>query len=152
MPCSDDHCHIVIAYCQDYSAQWSGWNDAATLSANFQTLYDSWIPDKYHVEILNFSFKDEVERMMELLNAATIFYMGGVRGRHRTTRINVATEHVQQLIAALKGKVQRSEIAYIGICGGGMFAGKSTEFVHAPFDLLEGTNVYFDSNVCAKMM
>ena len=143
MPRSDSQRRIVIACCQDFSSLL----DTATLCANFQKLYDMWTPDKYHIEIRRFSFKDEIERMTELLNAATIFYMAGVHGRHRTTRIDVATEHIQQLVARLKQKMHQNEIAYIGICGGAMLAGKFTEFPHVPFDLLEGTIVCYDSSV-----
>ena len=150
MPRSDNHWHIVIAHCRDYATEWSGHNDPATLAAEFQQLYDYWIPGQYRLEIFNFSFKYEVERMMELLNAATIFYMSGVHGQAGYTPINVVTEHVQQLIAALKRKVQRSEIVYWGVCGGGMLAGKSTKFVHTPFDLLEGTHVSYDGGTSAK--
>ena len=140
MPCHHNHRHVIIAYCQDFTALWQGYNDGETLRKHFQTLYNTWIPDKYHVEIANFSFNDEVERMMELLNAATIFYMGGVHGRQRTTRIGAP-----QLTAMLKRKVQQNEVAYIGICGGGTLAG-------TPFDLLSGTNVYYESSVSAKMV
>ena len=45
-----------------------------------------------------------MERMMELLNAATIFYMSGVHGQAGHTPINVVTEHVQQLIARVEKK------------------------------------------------
>ena len=95
---------IVIAHCRDYAIEWSGHNDSATLTAEFQQLYDHWIPDKYRVEIYNFSFKYEMNVLMELLNAANIFYMSGVHGQTGHTPINVATEHVQQIIAALKKK------------------------------------------------
>ena len=99
------HRHIVIACCQGFSAHWPGCNDAATLRANFQLLHDMWTPGKYHVEIRRFSFKDEIEHMTELLNAATIFFVAGVHGHYCTTLIDVATEHIQQLIARLKQKV-----------------------------------------------
>ena len=143
MPRSDSQRRIVIACCQDFSSLL----DTTTLCANFKKLYDMWAPSKYHIEIRRFSFKDEIERMTELLNAATIFYMAGVHGRHRTTPIDVATEHIQQLVARLKQKMHQNEIAYIGICGGAMLAGKFTEFPHVPFDLLEGTIVCYDSSV-----
>ena len=141
---------IVIAHCRDYAIEWSGHNDSATLTAEFQQLYDHWIPGKYRVKIYNFSFKYEMNVLMELLNAATIFYMSGVHGQAGHTPMNVATEHVQQIIAALKRKVQSNEIVYWGVCGGAMLAGKSTTFVHTPFNLLEGTNVFYDGGISAK--
>ena len=150
MPRRDSHCHIVIAHCRDYAIEWTGHNDSATLTAEFQQLYDHWMPGKYRVEICNFSFKYEMDVLIELLNAATIFYMSGVHGQARHTPMNVATEHVQQIIAALKRKVQSSEIVYWGVCGGAMLAGKSTTFVHTPFNLLEGTNVFYDAGISAK--
>jgi len=155
MPCRDNHCHVIIAYCGDFTKRWEGYNDGATLRAHFQTLYNRWIPGKYNVEIVNFSFNDESGRMMELLNApapgsATIFYMGGVHARLGSARIGAPPAYVRQLIAMLKSKVQGNEIAYIGICGGGTLAGKSTAYVHIPFDLLSGTNIVYDSSVNAK--
>ena len=141
---AEKFCHIVIALCRDYAANWEGWNDPATLQTEFQTLYDAWTPNKYKVEIFNFSFKADVQCMMQLLNAATIFYMGGVHGDRRTTPIDADAQQVQQLIAMLKRKVHRSDIAYFGVCGGAMLAGRSTAFVHTPFDILEGTQVVYD--------
>ena len=91
-PRNDKCCHIVIALCSDFSANWQGWNDRATLRASFQDLYNAWAPNQYNVDILNFSFKGDVKCMMELLDAATIFYMGGVHGHHRTTPIDADTK------------------------------------------------------------
>ena len=135
MPVDHNHRRVVIACCQDFAPK------CQALRQHFQTLFDTWQPNHYNVETINFSFKDGIGQMIALLNAATIFYMGGVHGLHRTNRINAATEHVQQIITVLKNKVQRNEIAYIGVCGGGMLAGKSTAFAQTPFDLLCGTNV-----------
>ena len=51
-------------------------------------------------------------RMMEMLNAAGIFYMGGVQGRDRPRCIDAATEHVQQLITML-GEVRLPTFVFV---------------------------------------
>ena len=48
--------------------------------------------------------------------------------------------------------MQRNEIAYIGICGGGTLAGTSTTFVQTAFDLLPGARVHYQDGVSAKQV
>jgi hypothetical protein len=158
MPCNMEQNHIIIAYCRDLWKVWEDYNDPTTLLKHFQNLYNYWSPNKYNVEIVPFSFHDDPtnkEGILRLLNApasgsATIFYMGGVHGLSGSTPINASPSHVAQLIALLKEKVQQNLISYIGVCGGATLAGRSTDYVHIPFDLLSGTTVVYDSGISAQ--
>jgi len=40
----------------------------------------------------------------------------------------------------------------VGICGGAKLAGRSTDYIHTPFDLLSGTEVHYDCGVNAAMV
>ena len=99
-PRSDTHRYVVIAYCQDFTRTWQDYSDGATVRRNFQTLYDQWFPGMYQVGMAAFSFNhDDVDGMMEILNAATVFHMGGVHGRRGTTCLAAHPVQVQRLIA-----------------------------------------------------
>ena len=98
-PRSGTHRYVVIAYCQDFTRTWNNWSDGETLRKHFQTLYDQWFPDEYTVGMAAFSFNhDDVDGMMEILNAATVFHMGGVHGRRGTTCLAAHPVQVQRLI------------------------------------------------------
>jgi hypothetical protein len=99
-PRSGTHRYVVIAYCQDFTRTWTNWSDGETLRKHFQTLYDQWFPGRYIVGMAAFSFNhDNVDGMMDILNAATVFHMGGVHGRRGTTCLAAHPVQVQRLIA-----------------------------------------------------
>ena len=130
-PRSDTHRYVVIAYCQNFTRTWQDYSDGATVRRNFQTLYDQWFPGRYIVGMAAFSFNhDNVDGMMDILNAATVFHMGGVHGREGKTCLTAPPVQVQRLIATLKAKVQQNDIAYIGICGGAKLVGRFADYIH----------------------
>ena len=129
--------HVVI--CQD-------GNENVDLSYNqnvqkhLQELYDAW-GYRAEVRMHTFTFMENTAAMMHVLLQADVFYLAG--GWSRRT---LPSQFAYCLVEMLRARVQYNLLAFIGVCGGAVIAGKENGYGVTPLDLLQGAKITYLSS------
>ena len=139
-----------IAICQDGRGTQRSLGDIQLWSeAIYLRKYYQWFGQ--HCEFLPFSFGDSMQNMRAILEWADVFYMCGFGGGFPEflRRLFDPLGPGKAVVDLIRARVQYDEMAYIGICGGAMAAGRhywSQPRSTCCFDFLEGVDVAYDAN------
>ena len=136
---------VIIAMCED--GRVSNWYDSRTLCNDYQRLFATF-GYNYDVVVHRFSFTASVEEMRNLLSIADIFCMGGINDPPNSPwRMRTQPGFPgHALVRTLKHLIQWNAIAYVGICGGAILAGRSNPYGCPPLDLFCGATLIYEGS------